>query len=256
MNTCIISGRFPITQFESPTNHKLYADIQGYSYIHCNWPTTSKNNYFNKIIYVLNYIEFYDYIVWIDDDAFYFNLDNDIMDYAPKGDSFISFCKSPSFKELKTLFNSGHFIVQCNSLSKQFFKDVLKTDLNRVKAWWKDELGFFSNGDQDAMVYLLLESEQYKNKMDLYDYQHFNSRYENLFTQDVHKPFVLHFTGRGPTKQANLKAVQSHFNLHPSLVENSVLKNYNIKIQDDYKVAKQKSSLKTKLLKVKDRLKK
>lgn len=90
------------------------------------------------------------------------------------------------------------FVVRSSELSKQFFKAVLATDLNKVKAWWKDELGFFSNGDQDAMVYLLLESEKYKSKMDLYDYQHFNSRYENLFIEDLHKPFVLHFTGRGP----------------------------------------------------------
>jgi len=256
MSVCIVSGRYPETHFKSYINHKIYADQHGYTYIHCNWPTTNSNTYYNKVTYVLSYLDHYDYIVWIDDDAFFYDLKKDIMEYAPKGDSFISFCKSPTFKDIKTVLSSGQFVVKSSELSKQFFKAVLATDLNKVKAWWKDELGFFSNGDQDAMVYLLLESEKYKSKMDLYDYQHFNSRYENLFIEDVHKPFVLHFTGRGPTKQANLKAVQSHFNLHPSLVENSILKNYNIKIQDDYLVAKQKRSLKTKLLKVKDRLKK
>jgi hypothetical protein len=152
MSTCIISGRFPVTEFEAQINHKIYADIHGYSYIHCNWPTTLENVYLNKIAYILHYIDRYDYIVWIDDDAFFFDFEKDIMDYAPKNDNFISFCKSPSFKDLKTYFSSGQFVVKSNELSKRFFQDVLKTELSVVKSWWTDQLGYFTNGDQDIMV--------------------------------------------------------------------------------------------------------
>ena len=72
-NVAIISGRFPQTTFNSSVNHKLYADTFGYDYIHCNWPTKAKNVYLNKIYYILQYIKKYDYIVWIDDDAFFFD---------------------------------------------------------------------------------------------------------------------------------------------------------------------------------------
>lgn len=234
MTTCIVSGRFPETEFKSYINHKVYADIYGYSYVHCNWPTYLKNNYLNKINYILTYLDFFDNIIWIDDDAFFFDFEKDIMDYAPKNNSFISLCKSPSHKELKTFFSSGQFIVKSNELSKQFFKDVLKIELSFVKDWWTNDLGYFTNGDQDIMIYLLLEHEVYKNKMDLYDYKCFNSRCENLFDVDVHKPLILHFTGRGKTKQRKYIKAQNSLNLHPSLVSNSILKSYNIKIKDNY----------------------
>ena len=245
MSVCVISGRFPITEFKSYINHKVYADAFGYSYIHCNWPTTSKNNYLNKIVYVLSYLEVYDTIIWIDDDAFFFDFEKDIMDYAPKNGSFISLCKSPNHKELKTFFSSGQFIVKSNSISKQFFNDVLKTDLSLVKKWWPKDLGFFTNGDQDAMIYLLLEQDAYKNKMDLYDYKCFNSRYENLFDIDVHKPLILHFTGRGKTKQENFRKAQQKLNLHPSLVSNGLLSPYNIKTFIQYDTDSDKVKNKT-----------
>jgi len=234
MSTCIISGRFPITEFEANVNHKIYADTYDYSYIHCNWPTTLKNVYLNKIAYILHYIDRYDYIVWIDDDAFFFDFEKDIMDYAPKNDSFISLCESPSFKDLKTYFSSGQFIVKSSDLSKRFFKDVLSTELSVVKKWWTDELGYFTNGDQDIMIYLLLENEQYKGKLDLFDYKCFNSRRENLFQIDVHKPLVLHFTGRGPEKRKNYIETQIKCNLHRSLVSNSILEKYGIKTLTHY----------------------
>ncbi|WP_084205884.1 putative nucleotide-diphospho-sugar transferase [Psychroserpens mesophilus] len=232
MNICILSGRFPATVFKTPINHRIYADAHNYTYIHCNWPTTLSNNYLNKIAYVLQYIDNYDYIIWIDDDAFFMNMEKDIMDYAPKNDSFISICKSPEFKELKTYFSSGQFIVKCNSLSKQFFNEVLNTEFSVVKEWWKEDLGYYTNGDQDVMIYLLLEKEDYKGKVDLFDYKFFNSRYENLFEHDIHDPLILHFTGRGPVKKQLYLQVQDKLNLHASLVPNAYLEKYGIATEE------------------------
>ncbi|RDK84806.1 putative nucleotide-diphospho-sugar transferase [Marinirhabdus gelatinilytica] len=234
MNVCILSGRYPVTEFQSYINHKIYADHFGYSYVHCNWPTTTKNNYLNKIVYILSIIDHYDYLVWIDDDAFFIDFKKDIMEYRPEGDSFISFCKSPNFKELKTVLSSGQFIVRVNDLSKLFFETVLKTEMDSVKNWWDESLGYFTNGDQDIMIYLLLEDKRFKNKVDLYDYKKFNSRVENLIDVDVHKPLVLHFTGRGKTKQKNYIRIQRNLNIHPSLVPNTKLVEYNIVVKPSY----------------------
>lgn len=254
MSTCIISGRFPVTNFKSYINHKIYADKYGYNYIHCNWPTGLKNSYLNKIVYILSVIDYFDNIIWIDDDAFFFDFEKDIMDYAPKAGSFISLCKSPSYKEIKTYFSSGQFIVKSNKLSKAFFEDILNTEFKLVEKWWSEKLGYFTNGDQDIMVYLLLEQEKYKEKMDLYDYKCFNSRCENIFDEDVHKPFILHFTGRGKTKEVNLLKVQKKLNRHPSLVINSILKDYNIKIFDQYPIVNKRSNKQTLLSRVKNKI--
>ena len=228
MKTCIISGRYPNTSFDSAVNHKIYADKYGYSYIHCNWPTVTRNPYFNKIYYLLAHIDQFDYLIWIDDDAFFIDFERDIMDYQPKDDSFISFCSSPTFKELFTYLSSGQFIIKCNDNAEQFLKDILKQDLKGIKKWWSQELGYFTNGDQDAIVYLLKTDENYAGKYDLWNYKKFNSRFENLALKDIHKPLLLHFTGTVPVKEENYHKTQSILKLKRNLVPLNLIKGYNI----------------------------
>lgn len=228
MKVCIISGRCPETKFSSSINHETYADKFGYAYIHCNFPTKAKNPYLNKIYYILSHIGNYDYIVWLDDDAFFFDFEKDIMSYMPKGKDFISFCKSPDFKSLKTYLSSGQFIIKSNELAKSFLDDVLKVNLGEVKKWWREDLGYFSNGDQDSMIFLLQTNLKYKDGFVLYNYKEFNSRPENLFGIDTHKPFILHFTGKPTIKMENYKRVQNKLNLRPSLVNKNYLKEYKI----------------------------
>ena len=105
----IISGRFPESKFHSQINHKLYADKHGYTYIHCNFPTRAINPYMNKVFFLKAYVHLFDYLFWIDDDAFFFDFEQDIIQYLPKGDHFFSCCSSPDFKELKTVISSGQF---------------------------------------------------------------------------------------------------------------------------------------------------
>ncbi len=223
----IISGRYPLTRFNSAINHKVYADRFGYTYIHCNWPTQTKNPYFNKIEYLLAYIDLFDYLIWIDDDAFFYDFSKDIMQFAPADDTFLSICKSPSFKELKTYLSSGQFIIKCNTLAKQFLNEVKAQNLNQIKKWWEPSLGYFTRGDQDAIVYLLLMNPDYKDKFTLYDYKCFNSRFENLFEQDVHTPLILHFTGKPEIKWKTYLKTRKHTGLHSSLVPETLLKKYN-----------------------------
>lgn len=240
----IVSGRFPATKFDSPINHKLYADTYGYTYINCNWPSKAKNPYLNKIYYVLAYLDFFDFIIWIDDDAFFFDFDQDIMQYAPVGENFISFCKSPDFKPLKTYLSSGQFIVKSGAQAKAFFLDILNQDLRKIKNWWTEDLGYFTNGDQDIIVYLLLTHLKYKEKGDYHNYKKFNSRFENLYLEDIHKPLILHFTGKPPIKWANYLKVQSKYKLMPSLVDDAVLVKFDLPVWSKTKKQGLKKSLK------------
>lgn len=228
MKVCIVSGRYPATEFDSAINHKVYADTFGYSYAHCNWPTKEKNRYLNKMHYISMYLDVYDYIFWIDDDAFFFDFEKDIMEYTPKGEAFLSICKSPSYKSLKTFFSSGQFIIKSTSKSKEFLQQVILQDLEVVKSWWTEDLGYFTNGDQDAMIYLMKTNPKFNNAAELYDYKLFNSRPENLFEDDIHRPMILHFTGKVEIKKANYIKVQEKLKLHSSLVPENLLKDYNL----------------------------
>lgn len=229
MKVCILSGRYPHSSFNSSVNHKVYADKYNYTYINCNWPNKVKNPYLNKIYYILEYIDYFDYIFWIDDDAFFWDFDRDIMDFIPENECLFSFCKSPEYKELKTFLSSGQFLFKVNIETKTFFKELLNISLSAVKEWWTPDLGYFSNGDQDIIIYMFKNYPQYQNKYKLYDYKEFNSRYDNLYGIDKHTPFILHFTGRQEVKQVNYNKVQKDYNLHSSLVKEAYLKMYSLK---------------------------
>ena len=223
---CILSGRYPASPYDSPANHKIYADIFGYNYIHCNWPSPSENRYLNKVRYVLQYFDLFDYIIWIDDDAFFYDFEKDIMDYAPKGDKFISLCKSPDFKELKTYLSSGQFIVKTNDIARDLFEKMLVLSHDTVKEWWTPEMGYYTNGDQDLLIYLLLNDPTFKDGFDLHNYKSFNSRIENLFGTDPHDPLILHFTGKPEIKWEHYQKVQVKFSLHSSLAPITLARKY------------------------------
>jgi hypothetical protein len=243
-NIAIISGHYPGSAFSSKENHRIYADLHGYKYINCNWPTKAKNPYFNKMYYIKEYIECFDALFWIDDDAFFWDLDRKICDYYPQGECFFSACKSPSYKEIFTVFSSGQFFIKNTQKSIDFINETIETDLAEVKKWWQESYGYFSNGDQDAMLFHLYKksSEEYQ----LYDYKEFNSRFENLFSTEPHKPLILHFTGKKDIKHSNYHQVQKEFNLSEFLIEPKLLVEYGIKPKSR---KKKKKSLLSKIIK-------
>lgn len=226
-DVCIISGRYPATTYDSAVNHKIYAETHGYRYIHCNWPTKWKNRYLNKIEYLLHYMDLFDYVIWIDDDAFFFDFDKDIMDYAPEGEQILSICKSPDFKELKTYLSSGQFILKCNEKSKSLLQQMLELTHETVKAWWTEDLGYYTNGDQDLLVYLLRTEEAFKQAYTLHNYKCFNSRFQNLEQVEVHLPLILHFTGKVEVKEADYLMTQRITGRGSSLVPSSLLSQFN-----------------------------
>ena len=229
MKIAIISGRYPASNFDSHINHKIYADTHNYTYINCNYPTRARNPYFNKVEYINDFIRFFDFIMWIDDDAFFLNFKKSLDEFMPKNKNFISFCKSPDYKQLKTFISSGQFILKCNEIGQSFINDIQKINIEDVKKNWSDKLGYYTNGDQDAMIHLLLHHKKYQNKFELFNYKKFNSRYENIAILDLHKIFILHFTGTVDVKMKNYTQTQKLLNLPPHLVCSNYLDNYNLK---------------------------
>src|SRR5262245_41615734 len=71
----VVSGHYPASSFEAFVNHRAYCSRHGYTYIFANWPTGERNRYLNKIRYIQAYHSLFDYIFWIDDDAFFLDLD-------------------------------------------------------------------------------------------------------------------------------------------------------------------------------------
>jgi hypothetical protein len=206
----------------------VYCARHGYTYINCNWPTGSDNPYFNKIEFLRHYLDLFDVVFWIDDDAFFLDLDRSLDSILPTGSAFLSICSSPDYKEIHTPISSGQFALTTDERGRAFLDQVVDTDLAAVRRWWTDDLGFFSNGDQDAMFHVLENVERFAGGAVIHPYQAFNSRAENLEGVAPHDVFVLHFTGTGDVKRRNYARVQELLGRDPSLLPADVARAWKV----------------------------
>lgn len=214
---CIVSGRFPPTEFLSAWNHRAYANVHGYTYVHCNWPTRAANRYMVKFHFVREYLPHFDYLFWIDDDAFIVDLNKPLDALAPQGEELVSFCKSPSNKKIFTYLSSGQFLLRGGPGGIEFVDAVIATSLETVENWWRDDLGMFTKGDQDAVVYLAHEDARFRDKIRLFDHRIFNSRLLDL-REDPRSVFLLHFTGSREKKHADHTTAAQILGRGPSLL--------------------------------------
>ena len=221
----VVSGRYPATEFEGFINHRAYCSRHGYTYIYCNWPTGAANRYMNKLEYVRAYYHLFDYLFWIDDDAFFMQPELELEAFLPEPGQFLSICSSPTSKPIHTYISSGQFMLRCNDTGRAFIDAVTTVDLDLVRTWWTDALGYFTNGDQDSMVYLLKQDDRF-NEYQRHGYEAFNSRPENLLAGDP--VFILHFTGTVPTKRRDYESVQRHLGRGPSLLDADEAKRWQL----------------------------
>ncbi len=218
---CILSGRFPASEFPHAWNHYAYARAHGYTYISCIWPTAMTNRYMTKFAYVRHYIELFDYVFWIDDDAFFVDLEQGLERFIPPEDKLAAFCKSPSNKDIFTYLSSGQFLMRGGPRSAALIETVMNTDINVVKDWWRDELGMFTKGDQDALVYVLHEDKRFKNSVVLHDYMAFNSRLADL-QAERDSVFLVHFTGPRERKRADAERAAKLLGTGPALLPDAI----------------------------------
>lgn len=224
-----MSGRYPESEFQAYVNHRIYCDIHNYTYIYCNWPTKACNRYMNKIEYIRHYYNCFDYIFWIDDDAFFINMQKGLEEFLPCKENFLSICGSPDYKNIHTFISSGQFMINCSGIGKKFINEIIKVDLSKVKKWWDDSLGYFTNGDQDAMVFLLKEHPEFKDGYRRYHYTKFNNRVDEVFEEEgLENLFILHITGTPKNKRKDYTRVQKYLNRSPSLVDRSLERGYNL----------------------------
>lgn len=217
MKIGIISGYHPGFRFNSPINHKAYADTHGYSYIYNFTPEARGGGYFFKVETIKRYIDLFDWIFWIDDDAYFTDFDIKLeafIDGSHPAEMII--CASPSTKKIFTKFSSGQFLLKSSSISKAFLDAIGQIDMEVVRAFWREDLGYYTHGDQEAMVYLSETDSRFNDGfIKIVDHYKFNNRdfeYENSL--DEH--FLVHFTGT--TKQKSHAEFCERLGVNPWLV--------------------------------------
>lgn len=204
MKLGILSGHYPGIRFNSQINHRCYADCHGYHALFNGAPERDRRRYFRKIETILRYLDLFDWIFWIDDDAYFTDFRVPLTRFLEDaGEAEFVICRSPSTKKLFTKFSSGQFFLRSGPRARAFLEAVMATDLEMVRAAWRDDLGYFTRGDQDAMVYLVEHDPRFAGGFcRILDHNCFNNR-DFEYEQSLDEHFLLHITGRA--KQQSLR---------------------------------------------------
>lgn len=228
----VVSGFYPGRRFNSHVNHAAYCQAHGYHYIDASSPGCDSRRYFRKVEMIESYLDLFDWVFWIDDDAYFTDFSKPLLDFLGMlDDQHMLICKSPSTKKLFTKFSSGQFFLKNSPAAKEFLRLSRKVDLKFVRnKFWNKDLGFFSGGDQDAFIYLT-ETHPFfsKNFVKIIDHNHFNNRdFEFLKRPDEH--FLVHFTGREKIKSKREFCARLALNRY--IVPSNILAEINVSADD------------------------
>ena len=194
----VVSGFYPGRRFASIVNHQAYCARFGYTYVDASSPGRIAKGYFRKIEMLQLHLNRGDWLFWLDDDAYFTDFASPLEAFiASADDEGMVVCKSPSTKSLFTKFSAGQFFLKNRLSSHRFLEAAMHVDLQHVRrAFWETRHGFFTNGDQDAFVYLSETHPEFsRGFVRILDHNAFNNRdFEYAASPSEH--FLVHFTGR------------------------------------------------------------
>ena len=170
--------------------NKAYCDKHGLTFIVSHETTyTDRHPAYEKIPLVLKHIEAYDYVLWIDADAFfYLNMPSivDLIKTYPDKHFIFSQDWAPNFAHV---INSGFFIAKNTSYSIEFLKkwayDEELYANSPVPGWWEQGVLHLMDGRNTMGIH------EMSVKCDYGVLQHFFEHESNLFSK---QPFVFHMT--------------------------------------------------------------
>lgn len=214
-------------RFKSFVNHKIFADINSVNYA---WSFMLRrdgvNPYFGKIDTVRAALGADEWVFWLDDDAYFTDFSWRLLPYVDRYKRHdLIICRSPVNAGAWTFISSGQFFLKSTRRSLEFLDAVRSVDLEQVKKWWSQEkYGMYTNGDQDAIVYVLATDARFKEG-DFFvrlDYSEFNSR-EFHYKNFPHECRLLHLASATKTKLELLNEFMARFSLNEFLVPNELL---------------------------------
>jgi hypothetical protein len=216
----IVSGSTKV-RFNSRKNHEIYARKWNYDYVYYDKIRQYNSIYDHKFDAFLSLPDDGQWNFWIDDDAFFINMDIPLENFIRPANRDLVFPISPVNPSGGwTFLSSGNFFFRSTPEVRSFFKRARDLDINVVEAWWNENLfGMFTNGDQDRILYLLV-TDAYE--MDLVPFQWFNTRPYHF--SKVNEHLLVHFAVQKMTKE---KAIAKFRRRWKYLDDSLVLPCYN-----------------------------
>lgn len=224
---CLISYFAPGTAYETQLkplvspNKKQYAEARGYDYIdafdlpeivdlyseHKKMHNSNASHYFKLrlIPYILDKYN-YEWIMWCDGDAVFFNFKRGIEEYLDADYDIIYSSALPTKEKWIKVINTGHFIVKNSDWSKKFFYEAYA--LSFINCWeylgGKPPINGWLNichsrtrylfADQRVLQYYVTYApeELYGCHFKHYGFRDFNAEFPEYRDGDI----VVHFPGR------------------------------------------------------------
>ncbi len=197
MKILVLSGSDHI-RFPTMINQRAFSDRHGYEYRFDISPRPERSSiYYHKLAAIMDALPAADWLFWIDDDAAFTQLDTSFEALVPELQSenlSAIFCASPINPSGGwTFISSGNFFVRNDSAGRALIECALRTNLTNVEQWWNQEqLGIFTGGDQDALVYQIKNHMLIKSRVAILEYDRFNTRPYHFKRPGQH--FLVHFT--------------------------------------------------------------
>ena len=189
--------------------HQLYARRHGLA-CHLEFaPFEGSPGYFHKGAALRDHLSEYDWVVWLDDDAFITDLASDFIRAevaaAHAAGSWLVIAPSVS-DELNgawAAYNTGVFALRKCETSSAFLELLRDPPLQEIEAWWDYErYGMFTRGDQDVLVWFV-EAHGHETGVRWVDPLRWNARPWSYVSALTDSP-VCHFPGH-PDKTLSVR---------------------------------------------------
>ncbi|MCI1748727.1 MAG: hypothetical protein LKI24_11955 [Acidipropionibacterium sp.] len=233
-NICIISGGDEV-RLRSYINHSIYAREHGFDYrLECGVDPAATTKFGYKMSIIRRLLALYDWIVWIDDDAYFTDfVDDPIHEYieeAEQSGCFIVIANGPLEPNgFWSNINTG--VVALKNCEESFeMLRLAEVDLMEVRKWWVDDRdGLFTNGDQDQIWWALNQDDLLEHTL-IVDHLRWNSR-GHYYQDSLSDAFVMHFTGY-PDKSWGVVRFAMRFGVGQELVPAELLDKYRVRKRD------------------------
>lgn len=230
---CIVSGGSHV-RFLSYLNHRTFALEHGFHHrLEISLGTGITSPYWHKFLAIENVLPEFDWILWIDDDAFFTKWSENsiltLVQEAERENKFFVVSEGPVEEGgVWSRINTGVMLVRNDPRSWKLLAKSRTIDLDTVRDWWSDERdGIFTSGDQDTIWWTLRNNQELNEGHTIVGHRQLNSRAQH-YGASLADATIVHFPGPGD-KDLRIATFGQRFEMGQSLIPSQLLKKYSVR---------------------------
>lgn len=187
-----------------------------------------------KLSIIRRLLPLYDWLVWMDDDAFFTDFTSDslssLIHRAERGGQSLIFAEGPLEPNgFWSRINSGVMVLRNDETARHVLDRAAHVDLATVRTWWDDDRdGLFTRGDQDQLWWSIRTSGVEESVL-IVDHRELNSR-GHYYRDSLQDAFIMHFTGY-PDKELGIARFADRWGVGQELVPRELLDKYHVRVR-------------------------